>query len=133
MPLRAEFEEFVTKAKEAAADGRWTADEIHVVIREGIDVIGPVLDALDPNDSAAVDALIADVQEAAAKAIDALPSGRLGMKPMVKMAAEYAVPSFVRAVCKAGVPVSVWIEQNLLPRVTNLETTFHHLRVTLGG
>jgi hypothetical protein len=132
MALRVEFREFVDSVKAAAADGKASADEIHTVAREFFDCLAPVTLALK-GDANAVEELAEEAKDAALEAIDALPDGRLGMKPIAKMAAEYAVPSLVRSVAKAGVPVSEFLETNVLPRITAWETTLHHLRVSLGG
>jgi hypothetical protein len=132
MPLRQEFQQFVDSVKAASADGKVTADEIHVVAREFFDCLAPVSLAIK-GDANAVEELAEEAKDAALDAIDALPDGRLGMKPIAKMAVEYAVPSLVRSVAKAGVPVSVFLETNVLPRITAWETTLHKLRTSLGG
>jgi hypothetical protein len=127
------FQEFVASVKAAVADGKLTADEFHQVAREFFDCLAPLAAALEPGNEEAIEALVVEAKEAAADAIDALPDGKLGMKPIAKMAADYAVPSLVRSVAKAGVPVNEFLETQVLPRVAAWETTLHHLRVSLGG
>jgi hypothetical protein len=132
MPLRVELAEFVNAMTAAGADGKYTADEIHEVIRQFVDCLGPLVSAVG-GDAQAVEELATEAKEAAIQAIDALPSGRLGIKPIAKMGVEYAVPALVRSAVKAGVPVTAWIDANVLPRLEDWEQTIHRLRVALGG
>lgn len=133
MGLPAELKEFVDSVKAARSDGDVTLAEVHVILRQGFDCIGPLAAAIDADNSAAVAALTADALDAIEDVIDALPDGKFGVKPMAKMAAGYVVPSLIKSVAEYGKPYAVYIDEVVLPQLNDVETTVRALRVSLGG
>lgn len=133
MGLRTELQEFVDSVKAAKADGKITVAETHVVLRQGFDCIGPLAAALDGSDATAIAALTAEAIEALEDAIDALPDGKLGVKPLAKMAVGYVVPSLIKSAAEYGQPYSVYIDDVVVPQLREVETTVHSLIVALGG
>jgi hypothetical protein len=133
MGLRAELQEFVDSVKTAKEDGSVSVSEVHVVLRQAFDCIGPLAAVIDVENAAAVAELSAEALQAVEDAIDALPDGRLGVKPVAKMAAGYVIPSLVKQVAEYGKPYSVYIDDVVLPQLNEIETTIRTLRVSLGG
>jgi hypothetical protein len=131
MSLKVELQQFVDSIKKAGADGAYTADEIHLAARELADCVAPLIDALG-GDAAAVDALAADVVEAANLAIDALPDGKWGAKSGAKMAVTVFLPNLVKQAATAGKPAHQWIQENVVPRLRNWEHTLHSLVVAFS-
>lgn len=133
MGLRVELQEFVDSVKSARADGSVSVAEVHVILRQFFDCIGPLVAAIDTDNATAVAELSAEALEAIEDAIDALPDGKLGVKPVAKMAAGYVVPSLVKSASEYGKPYSVYIDEVVIPQLREVEATTHSLIVALGG
>lgn len=133
MGLRVELQEFVDSVKAARADGSFTVAEFHSVVRQAFDCIGPLAAVIQAENAAAVAELSAEGVQAAEDIIDSLPDGKLGVKPLAKMAAGYVIPSLVKSVAEYGKPYAVYVDEVALPQIREIEETVRVLRVSLGG
>lgn len=133
MDLPPELQQFVDAIKAAVADSRITADEFALIAAELADCVAPLVDALDPENSEAIEKLVVAAVKAADAAIDALPNGRLGMKPLAKAGIEYVVPSLIRQAAKAAQPAHAWLLAHVTPKLASAEQIVHSFRVAFGG
>jgi hypothetical protein len=132
MGIRAEFQQFLEKAKAASADGKWTLDEVDEVAVEFLDVLRPALSALDPEDTAAIDALVDDAEDIALELIDELPGGRFVTKNAARAGVTFVVPWLIRSAVAASDPVDDWIKAEVVPYVRLTNSVSHALLVNLG-